>query len=1824
MSETEPVAIVGMACRFAGGVDTPQAFWRLLRDGGDVIGKVPDGRWDGYAARGPEHAAVVRRTTAFGAFLDDVAGFDAAFFDITPREAALMDPQQRLVLELAWEALEHAGIPPAALAGTDTGVYVGVGADDYGRRLLEDLPRIEAWSGVGAGYCGVANRVSHALDLRGPSLATDTACSSSLVALHLAVRALRAGECPVALVGGVLVMAAPGLSVVLDAAGATSPDGRCKSFDAHADGYGRGEGGGMLVLKRLADAHRDGDRVLAVVRGSAVRQDGRTNGIMAPSGPAQAHLLRAAYANAGIDPLTVGYVEAHGTGTPVGDPLEAGAIAEVLGAGRPPGEPCLIGSVKPNVGHLEAGAGVAGVIKAVLALRHGEIPASLNCDTPTPAVDWDGGGLRVATRRTPWPAADGPRRAGVSGYGYGGTIAHVVLEAAAPDPEPVAGPDAVAGPDPVAGPEPAVGPDAVAAPAAGPRSAPRLVPVSAASPAALRAQAARLAAALAAAPDDPGHGDLAGGAPGRRDVERALDGVTLDGVTLDDVGHTLATRRDPLPVRAALAAPDLAGLRAQLLELAADRIPVGRAPRAADRGPVWVFSGQGSQWVGMGRELLDGDPRFAAVLARLEPVFTAELGVSPAAVLRTGAPWSTDVVQPMIFAVQVGLAAVWRGYGVRPAAVVGHSVGEIAAAVTAGVLDLEDGARLVCRRSLLLRGVVGQGRMAWVGTAAADAAHRLRAAGTDPAVVVAVSAGPASAVLSGPPDALAAACAALRDGGVAVRDVDSDVAFHGPAMDGLTGPLAAAVGELRPRQPRLPLYSTALRNPRSPRPRDGAYWAQNLRGRVRFDAAIAAAAADGHRTFLEVSPHPVVQHSIDEILTGLGIADPVLAHTLRRDRPERQQVLANLAELYRHGTPVDWSASWPAGRLAELPTVAWERRPHWVEEPVPSTPRPATHDPQAHTLLGARTELPGADPVGTWRTRLDHDTRPYPGQHPVRGVEIVPAAVLLLTFLEAAAAHTGRWAALRDVALRVPVSVTRPRDVLVSARDGALRLSTRLLADPADTGAGPPDGDEQGWLTHTVAGIAAAGATPATPAAPATPDASTTPDASNAVAPLARADGTTGALVQRPGGFVAQRLATLGVAAMGFPWRITALYTGADRLVLSADPGQGARTWAAALDAVLSAASVVFRGDPVLRMPAAIAAVELAADAPAGFTADVLVTGPDTVDVTITTAAGRPAGRLTGLRYGRPDAGETDTTAAAPHRLTHRMRWVPAPADSAAAPAGTAADSAAAPVGAAPTVTLVGPPSPLRTALAARLDGAGLLRGVVDGPDRLPDPPAGTAVLVVPGADAGPLAARAAGWLLARTAQLLGAGAARLWCVTQGVRDCADPTALAHAATWGVARVLGTELPELWGGLVDLEDTTPASVDALVQALRRGPAAAGTPGEDVVAVRAGRLEVPRLVPTGPAVRGPLRCDPAASYLVTGGLGALGRQVTEWLADRGMRRVIVAARTPLPPRRQWSTVRDPAVRARVDAVLALERRGVTVTPVAVDVADPQRARRLLDTEALGLPPVRGVVHAAGALDDRLLRELDEESLATVLAPKVDGAHVLHELYPPGSVDFLVLFSSCGYLLGLPGQAAYGAANAVLDALARHRAGRGDDAVLGLGFTSWRGLGMSTHSGVVDLELAARGTGDVTAAQALACWELAHRGGPGYAAVLRTTTGDAGAQPPPLLAEIAAEAPVPAAAARQADPWRQLTGSARADAVAAEVAAQVAAVTGMAVPDVDRHRPLAELGLDSVMTVQVRRALERRFGVRLATTVFWDHPTVAAVAAVLADRTEEAAA
>ena len=865
----EPIAVLGMGCRLPGGIAGPEALWRFLGEGGSAVGQVPPERWQPFDDGSDEFAAALSSTTRWGAFLSGIEDFDADFFDISAREAAKMDPQQRLLLQVAWESLEHAGIRPSSLRRSQTGVFVGACVSEYGYLGSTDLPSVDAWSNTGGALSIIANRLSYFLDLRGPSLAVDTACSSSLVALHLACQNLRSRECDVALAAGVNLLLSPAVFHGFDQAGVLSPSGRCHAFDAGADGFVRGEGCGVVVLKRLSDALRDGDPVLAIIRGSAVNQDGRSNGLMAPNPGAQIAVLRAAYANAGVSPHEVDYVEAHGTGTLLGDPIEARALGTVLGRGRR--EPLLIGSIKSNLGHLEAAAGVVGFLKAVLAVRHAEIPASLNYENPNPHIPFDQLRLEVTAQQQQWPQTRRPRRVGVSSFGFGGTNAHMVIEEA-----PVGAP-------------PDVGDEALGRPV-------ETLIVSAKTPPRVAAAAGSLARWLA---DDGADVSLAG------------------------LAHTLNHHRDVQDCFATVTARDLAGAAAGLQALAEGRSADGVAGPHHDlrgTGTVFVYSGQGSQWTGMGRRLLGEEPVFAAAIDRLEPDFVEQVGFSLRALLADGGAVRGDAqVQPAIMGLQLALTALWRAEGVEPDAVIGHSMGEVTAAVVADALSVREGLRVIAARSRLMARLAGQGAVALIRLDA-EATEALIA--DHPGVTVAVYSSPSQTVIAGPADAVEAALSAAHGQGIFARRVNMEVASHTALMDPILPELRAALADLQPRAPRIRFIST-IDDPSATAHLDADYWVANLRRPVLLSRAISAA-ADQYATFVEISPHPTLAQSIVDTI-GDAAAHRCVT-TLMRDGDDTVQnrTAINAVRTRPPDTPH------PPEPHPALPTTPWQPSRHWL------------------------------------------------------------------------------------------------------------------------------------------------------------------------------------------------------------------------------------------------------------------------------------------------------------------------------------------------------------------------------------------------------------------------------------------------------------------------------------------------------------------------------------------------------------------------------------------------------------------------------------------------------------------------------------------------------------------------------------------------------------------------------------------------------------------------------------------------------------------------------------------------------------------------------
>ncbi|MFE7620315.1 acyltransferase domain-containing protein, partial [Streptomyces sp. NPDC057496] len=974
-AESDPIAIVSMACRLPGGIDTPEAFWELLASGGDAVGGLPS-RWDGLGVYDPDPEAVGKSYAREGGFIDDVEGFDASFFGISPREALSMDPQQRLVLEASWEALERAGIRPDALTGSSTGVYLGAMTSDYGHQG-HDLDALDGYTSTGYASSVVSGRVSYALGLQGPAVTVDTACSSSLVAMHLAATALRQGECELALVGGATVMNTPALFVEFSRLKGMAPDGRCKSFSAQADGAGWAEGVGILVLKRLSAAERDGDRVLAVLRGSAVNQDGRSQGLTAPNGPSQQRVVQAALEASYLTPADIDAIEAHGTGTSLGDPIEAGALGEVFGPGREAGRPVWLGSSKSNIGHAQAAAGVVGVMKMVLALQYEILPKTLYVDEPSPHIEWDGSGLRLLDEARPWARDTArPRRAGVSSFGLSGTNAHVVIEES-PAVEVAEAPEVAGGPVPVV--------------------------VSGRDEAALRAQAGRWASWLS----DPS---------GR------------EGVRLADVAVTAARHRSHFESRASVVASDAAGLVEALEALAEgrshDAVVTGDA---RERGKVvFVYPGQGSQWTGMGRELLSSSEVFAETVDACDAALRPFTGWSVREVLageEGGHPpfGRVDVVQPALFAMGVALSALWRSLGVEPAAVVGHSQGEVVAAVVSGALTLEQGAQIVAQRSKAVLACAGQGGMALIERPLAQVEAFLTPYGDALSVAAVNTAG--STIISGEADAIEQIVTELQDRDVYARKINVDYASHNAQMDPLLPGLASDFEGLAPSRADLAFYSTVTGEVSDGTDLDGTYWCRNLREPVRFDRALNRLLDDGHTVFVEISAHPVLSMPLTD---GSAERGGIVVGSLARDHGTTTQILRNLGLLHVQGHTLDWKQALgltpDTGSLLNLPTYAFQHEHYWLETSKPSGDvRSVGLDASGHPWLGAMTAL--ADGEGHLLTgRLSLADQPWLAEHAAFGTVLVPGTGLLELALTAAH-HVGA-SAVEELTLLEPLVLT--------------------------------------------------------------------------------------------------------------------------------------------------------------------------------------------------------------------------------------------------------------------------------------------------------------------------------------------------------------------------------------------------------------------------------------------------------------------------------------------------------------------------------------------------------------------------------------------------------------------------------------------------------------------------------------------------------------------------------------------------------------------------------------------------------------------------------
>jgi phthiocerol/phenolphthiocerol synthesis type-I polyketide synthase D len=1734
IAAAEPVAVVGIGCRFPGGGAGPDGYWAFLANGGDAVSEVPADRWDADAFYDPDPFAPGRMSSKWGAFLPDVAGFDADFFGIAPREAEAMDPQQRVLLEVAWEALEHAGIAPDGLSGTRAAVMMGVYYSEYQTVSAANPDSIDAYSATGNAHSVTVGRIAYLLGLRGPAVAVDTACSSALVSVHLACQSLRLRESDLALAGGVNLILRPETQLALSKWGMLSPRGRCHAFDAGADGFVRGEGAGVVVLKRLTDAVRDGDRVLAVVRGSAVNQDGRSNGLTAPNALAQRDVLTRALRGADVAAGSVNYVEAHGTGTALGDPIEFDALADVYGRGD---GPCALGAVKTNMGHLEAAAGIAGFIKAALAIQRGKIPPNLNFGQWNPAIDASPTRLFVPTDLAPWPDCQGPRRAAVSSFGLGGTNAHVVLEQG-PDPTPLS------------------------ATGSGAPAVTTLV---------VSGKTDQRVAAWASALADWMENDGAG-------------------VPLIDVAHTITHHRSRYGKFATVCARDhgeaVAGLRAVA---AGQPAPGVVSPCDGPRGPgtVFLYSGQGSQWPGMGRQLLADEPAFAAAVAELEPVFVEQAGFSLRQVLDAGEPVvGIDRIQPVLVGMQLALTALWRSYGVEPDAVIGHSMGEVTAAVVAGALTPADGLRVIATRSRLMSRLSGQGAMALLELSAAGAEDLIA---DYPDVTLAVYASPQQSVIAGPPDQVDAVIAVVDAEGRLARRIEVDVASHHPTIDPILPELRTALSDLVPITPKIPLISTTGHTGSEPM-FDAGYWAANLRNPVRFSQAVAAAGAD-HSTFIEVSPHPLLTHAITESLeSGRPRGDVQVGATLNRDNPETLTFHTQLATV-RPPLGETAESAISTGQLADIPPTPWLHSKYWLAD------RSVGRGPVgAHPLLGVHVEMPsGRDHV--WQADVGTDVIPWLADHKVHGQPVMPAAAFAEIALAAASEALGRPVQ--------SVQLNRLEVEQMLALDAGTQLTTQLSQGADDSvrveihsrsAAGT-------WCRHAVARVEVAQRD-----VPAQPSGS----AGAAGTALSPADFYTA--LRRTGAQHGQAFAALT--------RIMRTPGGSSDTEIAlpdeAAPHRGYRIHPVMLDAALQSLAAAMPVESltdsaeVTYLPVSLETVRLFGDVGRRARCHAELINADDAGalgrVTLLDQAGTVTAEITGIYLRRI---QRRTVPLPLSQKVFDAVWTEAstPAEIGLAPAGSwlvlAEDADAAAIAHDFTARFG---SPTRRIISEDLsDESAVLEAFAKTAADPELPPAGVILFAgrhpFDGSDSDGTLARTRDliWAISAAARAVVGGwhgkSPRLWVVThnglavQG-KEAGKP---AIGALKGLIRVLAYEHPDLHATLLDL-DTAGDALAALTAELELSS------NDDVVAWRGERRYVERLsrATLGAPAGGPV-VRPDSSYVITGGLGGLGTVIARWLVDNGAKRVVLNGRSDLSDE-QRTIIAD--LESRADIVVV---RG--------DIAAPAVAERLVTAaEATGVP-LRGVIHGAAVIDDQIVAGLSRDSLDRVWAPKAVGALRLHEATANRQLDWWVGFSSVASLLGSPGQAAYACANAWLDALIAWRRASGLPATT-INWGQWSEVGVARSLALSVLD-------PITPAEGIEALEAILAGNLSQVGVARLRLDRAAAAFPEIhqlgyFATLAEELETES----KDDDWagpdslRELDPAGVNRIVTARLRKRISAIMGYADDSaIGAERPLTEVGMDSLMAVRIRNTVRGDFGAEPAVALLLQGATIADLTADL---------
>ena len=1545
-SKTEPIAIVGMSCRFPGGAKNPETFWQLLINGVDAITEVPPERWDVDAYYDPNPDTPEKMYTRYGGFLQEVDQFDPQFFSISPREAVKLDPQQRLLLEVSWEALENAGLIPNQQAITQTGVFVGITTNDYAKLLMPsgDLSQIDAYYLTGNPLNAVAGRLSYTLGLQGPCMALDTACSSSLVAVHLACQSLRNGECQNALAGGVNLILSPENTVALSQAKMMAPDGRCKTFDAEADGFVRGEGCGILVLKRLSDAVADGDNILALIRGSAVNQDGASSGFTVPNKAAQEVLIRQALARAKVEPSEVDYVEAHGTGTSLGDPIELRALEAVLGKGRS-SDNLKIGAVKTNIGHTESAAGVASLIKVVLSMQHQQIPPHLHLKQLTPYINWDEIPVSVVTEPTDWPAGGKRRIAGVSSFGASGTNAHVVLEAA-PKLEPQT------------------------------KSKARpldLLTLSAKTKEALVQLANRYEKHLANNPD----------------------------LTIEDICTTSNTGRGHFKHRLSVLASSLTELSEKLAAFALNQQAPGvflGQVETTNPKIAFLFTGQGSQYVGMGRQLYETQPTFRAALERCQEILRPELDKPLLEVLypKASEPTSSAIdetayTQPALFALEYALVQLWKSWGITPDVVMGHSVGEYVAATVAGVFSLEDGLKLIAARGRLMQALPQNGEMVAVLSDSDTVATAIEPYGQQ--VAIAAVNGSQNLVISGESQAVRAVCADLEAQGVKTKALQVSHAFHSPLMAPMLADFQQVASKITYFAPQMKIISNLTGQLVTEEIATPEYWCSHILKPVQFAASMETLQHLGYQVFVEIGSKPTLLGMARQCLPQEGVWLP----SLRLGQDDWQQMLQSLGELYVRGVSVDWrgfNRDYASRRVA-LPTYPFQRQRYWVES-----------EGQQKVKSSLLDEI----------------------QTPIINLLNQGDSEQLVQLLAKAGNFSQEKMQFLPELLEVLVKQHQQQLSVASTKDWLYEVEWLALPrlEEKDIALSPSS-----WL-----------------------------------------------ILANPGG-VGEALAKILV-----------------------ERGQNC--------------ILVYPGDAYQKREADWS---------------INPSNPGDFERLFQEALGDKAPPLTGIIH-------LWSLEAAGSELTIPI-----------------------------------------LEQAQKLGCGSVLH------------------------------------LLQTLFKHKGTTSPRLWLVTQGAMPVSSSLpAVAQAPLWGLGKVVALESPELWGGMLDLDPardwlTADEATTLLAEIL-------DSQGEDQIAFREGQRYVARLVRSNLVESQDLSLRSDSTYLITGGLGALGLQVAEWMVEQGVRNLVLTGRKQASPQVQAT-------------ISSMEQAGVKVMVATADVAEQEDMQNLLQEVKATMPPLRGLVHAAGVLDDGVLQQQNWERFTRVMAPKVKGTWNLHTLTQNLPLDFFVCFSSVAALLGSPGQGNYAAANAFMDAVAHYRRKLGLTS-LSINWGPWADVGMAASlKPNYQANLAARGMSSLKPEQGLKVLEqlLGHNSQVGVLPIEWSEFKQQfsfGRQIPllsNLIQQVESQEEPEETSAQQHEFLQQLHSAQPSEVqelLIAHIQGEVAMVLGFQPSQLpDPTQNFFDMGMDSLTAVELQNRLQKSIGKSLSSTLVFNYPNINTLAQYLSE-------